>query len=229
MTTSGVTSFTMTTTQLAEQAFRILGKLAEGEAMTPRMYNDGKLALNLILKTMGTQDRLWLRTERTVTLLADTAAYALSPKPGRVLSVRRRTSGIDVPMEEFARQTYFDQPNKTVSSSIPIAWYYDSQATTGTLYVWPAPSAATAASVTLNLTYLRRIEDMVNPSDELDMPQEWLQAIAWMMASDLETQYPVNDARLAQKIDGRARELMAELDSWDTENDSLYFQPDYMP
>jgi hypothetical protein len=58
------------------------------------------------------------------------------------------------------------------------------------------------------------------------MPQEWLDPVIWMLADDLETEYPVNDARLAAKIERKAIEAKQVLDYWDTENASLYMQPD---
>lgn len=226
MATSGTVGFNLNAQQIVEKAFHILGKASEGEAMSPRMFDDGLSSLNLLLKTLGANERLWIKTERTLALVADQAAYTLTPKPGRVLSVRRNQNGRDVPMYEMARDTYFNQPTKTQSPSTPVSWYYDPQASTGTLYVWPAPSTVVSGQATLNLTYLRRIEDMVSTTDDLDMPQEWLQAISWNLANDLETEYPVNDARLATKIERKAAGLMAQLDNWDTEMASIYFQPE---
>jgi hypothetical protein len=227
MTTSGSVSFALNTSQLVEKAFHVLGKASEGEALTARMYEDGRSSLNLLLKTLNTMEHLWSKTERTLTLVDSTAAYILTPKPGRVLSVRRSYDGREVPLGEMSRQGYFDQPNKTVSPSTPVSWYYDPQTTTGTLYLWPAPSASVASLFTLNITYLRRIEDMISSNDDLDMPQEWLQAIVWNLANDLETEYPVNDARLAAKIERKAGILLGQLRGWDTEPASIFIQPDY--
>lgn len=232
MTTSGTTSYNLTTIELVEKAFHILGKASEGEAMTARMLSDGQSSLNLMLKTWGTMQHLWLKTERSVTLVADTAAYVLTPKPMRVLSVRRRTTSgtntIDVPLGEISRQEYFDQPNKTSSTSTPISWYYDPQSTTGTLYLWPAPSSTVVSTDTLQMTYLRRIEDVTNSNDDLDLPQEWLQAIAWNLANDLETEYPVTDTRLAVKIERKAAVLLGQLAGWDVEPSSIFIQPDVL-
>lgn len=235
MSTSGTISFNLSALQIIEKAFGRLGKGSEGESLVARMYEDGRSSLNLILKSnLGTMDHLFTRTERSVTLVADTASYVLTPKPGRVLSVRRRyTSGghtTDIPLNELSRQEYFDTPVKTTSPSVPNSWYYDPQTTTGTLYIWPAPSAATvSAGHSLQLTYTRRIEDMIGTGDDLDMPQEWLDPVIWLLADDLETQYPVNDSRLARKIEIKAAEARALLKSWDTEPASIYMQPEYRP
>lgn len=228
MSTSGTTSYSLTNLEIIEKAFHRLGKASEGESLTDRMYSDGKSSLNLILKRMGTNEHLWLKTERSVTLIASTASYALTPKPMRIISVRRRNtdSTIDTPMAQISRQEYYDLPNKTTSPTIPVSWYYDPQLSTGTLYVWPAPSSTTADDYTLELTYLRKIEDMTNTGNDLDMPQEWLDAIVWQLADDLETEYPVNDTRLAEKIERKAAQSLSALESFDTELTSIYFEPE---
>lgn len=227
MSTSGSIDFSLTSNQIIDKAFHRLGKASEGEAMSARMYEDGKSSLNLILKRLSASERLFLKTERSQALTASDADYVLTPKPMKVLSVRRRDSGNrDIPMREMSRQEYFDTPNKTVSPSTPVAWYFDPQTTTGTLYIWPAPSSTAATEYTLQITYLRRIEDMDNSGDDLDMPQEWLDPIVWLLADDLETEYPINDARLAQKVERKAIEAKATLDWWDTEGTSIFMQPD---
>lgn len=195
------------------------------------MLSDGISSLNLLLKTMGTMEHLWTKTERSLTLVANTAAYVLTPKPMRILSIRRRnTTGsnyIDIPMNEISRQEYFDEPVKTTSPATPVSWYYDPQSTTGTLYVWPAPATAIISSHTLMITYVRRIEDMTSSNNDMDLPQEWLQTIVWNLANDLETEYPVNDPRLATKIERRAAILMGQLSGWDNETASIFLQPEY--
>ena len=236
MTTSGTTAYTMTALEIIDKAFHRLGKASEGESLTARMYSDGLSSLNLLIKgpMLGTMEHLWTKTERSLTLVADTAAYVLTPKPGRVTSVRRRltvgTDYTDIPLYEMSRQEYFDMPVKTSSPSIPVNWYYDPQSTTGTLYLWPAPSSQSITDgYSLQLTYLRRIEDMTSTSDELDMPQEWIDGVVWLLADSLETEYPVNDPRLAQKIERYSREAKGLLKAWDTETASIYMQPETYP
>lgn len=227
MAVSGSTSFSRNANQIIDKAYHRLGKASEGEAISARMYEDGLSSLNLILKSkLGTTDRLFLRTNGSVTLVSGQGSYAQTSAL-RMMSVRRTDSNSDdTPMGELSRQEYFDLPNKVSSPSIPVSWYFDQQQASGTLYVWPAPSATAAADFTLSTTFLRRIGDMLSSSDDLDMPQEWLDPVIWMLADDLETEYPVNDARLAGKIERKAAEAKQILDYWDTESTSVFMQPD---
>lgn len=221
------TSFSMNALQMIDKAFRRIGKGSEGEAISPRMYEDGLSCLNLILKSkIGTSDHLSLRTEGTVSLVANQPSYPLS-SPLRVTSVRRlNSSGYEVPLNAYSREEYFDTPNKTASPSVPVAYYFDPQGASGTLYVWPAPDTSAVSEYTLKYTYLRRPNDMVGSTDALDMPQEWTDPLIWMLADDLEVEYPCNDARLAMKVSAKAAEGKALLSNWDTESTSIYVQPD---
>lgn len=226
MTTSGNPVFELTALEVIEQAFHKLGKASEGEAMTARMYGDGLSALNLMLKTMNADEHLWQMQERTLTMVAGQAAYTLTPKPLRVLSVRRMRQTIETPMNRLSRQVYFDQPNKTASPSIPVSYYYDPQQASGVLYLWPAPSAATIADYTINMTVVRRFDAVTSTGQTLDVPEEWQEAIVWGLADRLETEYPVNDSRLAGKVTAYAVATYNALRSWDNENASIMLQPD---
>ena len=228
VTTSGSTDFALTTDEIVEKAFNLLGVGSIGETLTARHYEDGRLSLNLMVKSWATSEHLWLRTERSVTLVAAQTSYTLTPKPMRVIEVRRKVtaSSIETPLTEWARAQYIEMPNKT-TASIPTAFYYDPQLAGGSLYIWPTASTSTAADMTLVLTYWRTIEDFDTAANNPDLPQEWLEAIVWNLAAALIAEYPVNDPSVAGRIDRRAALLLAQLQSFDTEPASLYLQPDW--
>lgn len=228
MAVSGSTDFNLVTNEIIEEACDLCGIGSEGEAISADIYARATRSLNLIVKAWSAGDHLWLRTQRSVTLVANQNSYALTPKPGRVVEVRRRNiaSQIDVPLMQWSQEEYLAQPNKSVAS-IPTAFYYNPQATAGTLYVWPAPSTSTASDFELQITYLRKIQDFDNSNDDADLPQEWLQALTYALAEQLAIKYMPNNPALVQMLTERAAMYKAHLDSWDTEPASLYLQPDY--
>lgn len=224
MSTSDVILWEPTTTQFVEWGFSILGVAQEGEALTPRMYQDGLRSLNGLIQSLSAYPHLFTATEGTVTPVASQAAYVVSPRALRVLECRYRLSGIDTPMTMFSRQEYFDQPNKTVSPSIPVNFYFDPQVSNGTLYLWPAPSAAFVASYSIHFTYLRFIDIQTASNQSLDIPQQWAEVIAYNLAKRLASQYPVNDPNLLRLILSQADETLARLAAWDNEPASLFMQ-----
>lgn len=225
MTTSGSTDFTLVTNELIDEAYDLIGVGSEGEAITADMYERARRSANLIVKSWNSQPHLWTRTVRSVTLLADTESYALTPKPMRIMGVRRRiTVGqLDTPLNEMSAQEYDDTPNKA-TSSIPVSYYYDPQVAVGTLFLWPRPSAATAAQMTLQVTYLRGIQDFDASTDDADFPQEWLEAFTAALAVPLARKYA--PGRL-QEATAYAGALFAQLKGFDNEPASLFLQPDY--
>lgn len=227
MSTSGSANYNLVANDIITEAFDLCGIGSEGEAITADMYVRAKRSLNLIVKTWGTSEHLWLRTSQSVVLMQGQASYSLSPKPMRVIECRRKvtSSGIETPLMEWARKTYSEQPNKT-TQSIPTAFYYDPQSTDGTLYVWPTASVGTATTMTVELTYLRRMDDFDNSNDDADLPQEWLQALSYSLAAELALKYGVNPV-VKGSIEKRAGILKAQLEGFDTEPASLFMQPDY--
>ncbi len=228
MTTSGIEAYELTTTSIIEWGFANLGVAQEGEALTPRMYTDGLRGLNGLIQTLSAMEHLWTATEQTLTLVADQAAYVVSPRALRVTMCRyRQPGGTDVPMMMFSRQEYYDQPNKLTSPSIPVNFYFDPKVDDGTLYLWPAPSAQTvAAGYTIRYDYVRFLDVMTATNQTLDIPQQWIEPIVWNLSKRLMTQYPVNDAGLATLVLSQAKEYWDRLMAWDNEPASLYMQPD---
>ena len=227
MTTSGTITYEPTVLEMIEGMFNILGVAQEGEALTPRMYADGLRAYNGLIQSWSAQPHLWTLVEGTVTLVGGQASYVVGPRALRITSCRYRRNGIDTPMTMFSRQEYFDQPNKTISPSIPVNFYFDPKVANGTLYLWPCPSATTAANYTVHFTYVRFL-DIVSAADQTaDLPQQWVEPIMWNGAKRLMTQYPVNDPNLMSLVLAQAAEYEGNLRSWDNEPASLFMQPDY--
>lgn len=226
MTTSGVTTYEPTTNEIIAWAFANLGVAQEGESLTARMYEDGLRALNGILQTFSSSPHLWTATEATLTLVANQPAYVLSPRALRVTSCRYRLNGIETPMTMWSRQEYLDQPTKVVSPSIPVNFYFDPKVASGTLYLWPAPSTATALQYDVRYDYIRFLEIQTASNQTLDIPQQWIEAVTWNLSRRLMAQYPVNDGNLANIIIATAGETLAALRAWDQEPASIFLQPE---
>lgn len=228
MTTSGAITYEPTTSEFITWGYNILGICQEGEAMTPLQYQNGLRALNGLIQTLSAFPHLWTAEEDTLAMVADTPSYVVSPRALRIVECRYRNiaSQIDVPMTMFSRQEYFDQPNKTTSPSLPVNFYFDPKVADGTLYLWPCPSATTAAQYEIHYTYQKFIEIQNATNQTLDFPQQWAEAIAYNLARRLMTQYPVNDPNLANEVRAQAGEYWARLTAFDNEIASLFMQPE---
>lgn len=229
MATSGTSAFSENVRQIITSALEEIGVISVGG--TPGAEDSTKAVetLNLMLKTWGASPdpKLWLLTEGSVTLLAATASYAL-PAARKVISVRKRTSGSDLPLIELSRQEYYDYPAKS-SAGMPFQWFFDPQRAVRTLYVINVPGTAEAASTTLPYTYLRLIEDISTLDDDFDIPVEWLEVLKFGLAARLALTYRkhLTDPNGAAEIKQHAQELYAQLSSYDDESASVFLQPSF--
>jgi hypothetical protein len=226
--TSGSVDFSETAREIITDALEDIGVCAIGAEPEAEDAEKARTKLGQMLKTWGTQERLWIKTEGSVTLVAATASYASSPVSlaRRVLGVRQRTSGNDVELRELSYSEYQALPNKTQTGT-PTAYMFDPQRSTRTLYVWPVPDTTIAAATTLKVSYLRVIEDVDSLDDDLDIPQEWLEAASASLAARLAIPYRVHltDPVGAQAITQRATTLYAQLTADSDEDASVFIQP----
>lgn len=222
MATSGSTDFTMNARQIITRAFRLTKIIGGTEDPTADQAETGEEVLNLLLKTWSAQEHLWIVTEGSQALTGGQASYSIAAAR-RMLSVRRRISSIDTPMQELSRQEYYDLPNKS-QQGMPINWYFDPQRATRTLYLWLTPSTATASTTTIHFTYLRVIEDIDALENDPDVPQEWLEALIYNLAARLGPEFGADENALP-RIEARAAALLSDLSSQDQEMASLYLQP----
>lgn len=225
MATSGSVDFSLTTNQAVNAALELVKatgiRIAAGSDDAAEALLHGELQV----KTWGIDERLWITTEASVALVASTASYSL-PLARRVTGVRRRTSSVDTELIPMSRSEYNAFPSKT-SAGMPYQYFFDPQRTTRTLYVINVPDATIAASTTLQYTYQRVIEDLDNLSNDIDIPQEWLEAFIYSLAARLLIPYGryVSDPASAAKIEARAAQLYAQLTASSEEETSVFFQP----
>lgn len=227
MATSGATDYALTSRGVITTALELCGALQVGETASSEDADLALKHLNLMLKTWGTDPKLFIEVEGSVTLLAATASYAGSPVSlaRRIVGARRRTSGIDTPLMPLSRQEYLDTPNKT-GAGMPVSFYFDPQRSTRTLHIWPVPTTAIAASTTVRIDYHRVIENSDSLDNDPDVPQEWLEAISYSLAARLSMIPGYSaDAQVRAEISARAQALYAQLSADSDESASVFFSP----
>jgi hypothetical protein len=238
MAVTGTTTFTVTRNQIIEAALRGLSVLEEGGQPSAAALENGSFALNLIMKKWQTNGiKLWTITELTLELDANVTTYTIGPdsgndlvtdKPLRLIqSFLRNTSVspyIDQPMQIISQQEYNLLGSK-FSTGTTNSVYYMPYATYGTVSVFLTPDTNTATNYELHLTVQRPIYDITNPNDNFDFPSEWFLALKWALMAELASDY---DKNLQDKAyyDSKAMMLQKELEDWDIEHSSTFFQPD---
>lgn len=178
----------------------------------------------------STSVTLTLGTTQTINQAANVYSFTTKlNKPYRIISARLRngfdygsySTENDLIMNPMSHAEYYDLPIKSINGSTPNQFYYDPQLDYGILNLWTRPMDC---SYRVHFTYERVMDDMTNPGDTFDLPQEWLDPIVWNLAVLLAPDF-AKEKKL-QAIAPMAEAMLKELLDFDAEQTGVSFQPD---
>jgi hypothetical protein len=212
MTVSNSIDVAYTAAQIVTMARRKLGIQAQEEPLEAADLLEGIDELNLMLKEWQTDGvYYWTMTEGTLTSQASEDAYTFQTAgdftivPLDIMHMRVTKNSVDLEMQEISREEYFRLPNKA-TTGFPTCWFYDRQRSTGVLYTWPC---ADSTSYTFNFTYRRVIMDVDASTDNLDLPQEWYNAIVYSLADRLSENLGFDNQKITLKAISSYEKLKA--------------------
>lgn len=222
MPLSGSTDFSINARELITQALRKMNVLGLTQALDADEAEDNRIELNMLLKGWARSGpHLWKKAEGSIPLVNATASYDLAAtlNPVRILSARYRdTAGRDLPMRLFTRQDYFDLPLKS-STGIPTQYYFDPQRGAPTIYVWPVKQTVTTE--TIRVTYQKRVDDIDDLSNDIDIPQEHFDTLLYAFAERRLDDYGI-EGEVAQRIIGRSQSLLASAQDFEREDEMIF-------
>jgi hypothetical protein len=199
---------------ICQDALRKIGVIAQDQAATANEMETARKALGRMLWSWQNRGYMLFSVASTSVAMSTSASYALVPRPLAVQSVRFKRSTVELPMTQLTREEYDTLPVKTTTGT-PTTWYYDRQVNSGTIYVWPL--LATATSETLEITYVRSLDDPELTADA-DFPVEWEDAVVYGLASRLSDDFMVN----VPNVIARAERELSQALAGDRE-ESIYF------
>lgn len=225
MATSGDITGNRTARQLITYALRLINVTAQSETPSADDSARGLVELDQMLKGWQRYEHIWRLTEGYITLVANTAAYSLTPRPYRIIDCRYRDSNsIDTIMTPMSRTEYFTLPDKTVTGT-PTQWWADYQRDTDSLYIWPLLNAIDGTTPEqVRITYQRRIEDAEDLDEDVDIRQQYLDVVGYNLAARLADSYGRAGGHI-DRIVARAEILKQEMLD-DDRGDFVQFVPD---
>lgn len=142
-------------------------------------------------------------------------------KPLRLLSVFRRNSDKkDTYIDVVSTDEYSELSDKFTDGVVnQVA--FNPERTYSTLYVWPQTDDV---SDIIGFWYHRPFEDFDASSDEPDFPQEWFLTIGYALAAHLGLTYSIPGSKQS-KLNQLAEYYKMEVEDWDQEDASVYFEP----
>ena len=116
-------------------------------------------------------------------------------RPLRIINAQYawRITDSEIPLIPFSQNEYFEQPDKSTQGATS-QYYYSPQLVSGDLYVWP--TAQSNLNV-LRMTYVRPLTVAVNNIDSPDFPDEWFEALGYLLATRIMDEYGVETERQA--------------------------------
>lgn len=232
MATSGITTWQLSQTQIITSALRKLVVIGDGQTATATQVSDALVALNAMLKTFQAEGMpLWAITEANIPLTA-TREYRLGigetiniPAPLKVTQaiLVDQLAVISRPLNIYTRYDYNLLPKDASTGSV-VNVCYEPENQKGNLLVWPTPDAYSIANTVVQITYQRPMDDMVTPTDTLDFPQVWSEAVIYGLAWRLSPEYgtPLADQKVLAQT---AQIFLDKALSFGTEEGSFYLQP----
>jgi hypothetical protein len=225
MPLSGSVDFNLNAREVITTTLRKMGVLGLAQSLDADEAEECRVELNTMLKGWQRHGpHLWKTLEGSIPLLASTASYNLfaTLNPLRIMSMRYRDANLrDLPMRLFTREEYFDMPLKT-STGIPTQYYFDAQRGAPTVYVWPLLVSVTTEVLTC--TYQKRMDDIDDLNNDVDITQENFDTLIYAFAARLLDSYGV-EGEVAKRIIQRSQALLESASGFDRE-DVVRFVPD---
>lgn len=181
MPTSGQTSGLYSVHQIVIAAMQDLGLLRAGDVPEPEDAEMAMERLNWMLKDWQASGcNLWRDTQGELDFIAGQASQPVVPRALDIIEARVvLPGGSERPLSRWEPEEYRLTPNKAARGT-PTCFMFDLGLNSGTLTLWPVPSAET----TVRFTYARVIEDVTALSQSVDVPQEWTKAVWKNLAAD---------------------------------------------
>lgn len=134
------------------------------------------------------------------------------------------TSPTEIPLSRMNRDQYTNLPNKTSTSSRPLQYWLDRQALSPVLTLWPVPNAAAETSQIVVWAH-RHIMDVGTLTQEVEVPQRWLNAITSALASRVAREIVEADPAIIPMLDSDAAIAMNKAQTEERDNSPIMWQP----
>lgn len=211
MTTSGTYAFgTSEQIDIIDEAYERIGR--NPASITSQDQLSATRSLNYLFSDWANNGpNLWEVDLVTLPLVAGQREYTLDPQTVYILQVYTRTlSGgqtQDLMIQGISRAEYAAIPQKGQTGQRPTQFYFQ-RTITPSLFLWPVPQDNT---VTLYYYRMKIQQDAGSPTDSLDIPNRWMEAIASGLAAKLAVKFaPDRLVTLQQMADAAYSRAIAE-------------------
>jgi hypothetical protein len=123
----------------------------------------------------------------------------------------------DTVLTQFNRTEYAQQPNKYVQGR-PTNFYFD-KTINPSITLWPAPSSEFDQ---VTLWRHRFVQDVGTLTQQIEVPQQWMEAIIWQLAARLAYELPGIDSARRGEVIQASQAFIQEAELGETDNAPIY-------
>lgn len=127
----------------------------------------------------------------------------------------------DIPLAPLNRDTYFALPNKQFQSERSLQYWYN-KGVEQSIYLWPIPQDSFQC---FQIVIEQQVQDVGSLSNELYVPNRWLNAIQSMLSHKVAKQLPGVDLARIQYLEAQANQDLVDAGNGEEDNAPIYFQP----
>lgn len=199
-------------TNLAKRSLAMLGVFGEGQTLESYQGEQARLTINNMFEQWNLEGlTVYNHFTASFPTVAGTASYTIgtggdinTARPMQIDRMYIRDNGTDYAIEEISYQDYAELSDKSTQSSLPYAFYYETQFTLGRIYLYPVPSAVK----TVYYVTPKPFTAVSSMSDSVSYPDGYGKAIEMNLAVELSVFYP---GRMSGELAVKAKEAKDSL------------------
>lgn len=192
--TTTVTAFTFnpTVASFVDEAFERCG--IDPAKLQVRHLRSARRSLGLLFAEWDSKEvKLWAVDEQTQALALGDPSYVAADGTIAILEMMVRRSGIDTPVMPMSRSDYAAIPTKT-SRGLPTRYYLERLAIPQ-YTLWQVPENSTDV---LHYWRVRRMSDVGDPANTLDVTNRWFEPLVAGLASRLAVKFAPDRLQMLQ-------------------------------
>lgn len=130
----------------------------------------------------------------------------------------------EIPLARMNRDDYTNLPNKSFQSNRPLQYWFDRQVNQPVMRLWPVPNAQ-AEVYQIVLWRQRYIMDVGSMTQELEVPQRWMEAIVSMLAAKMAWELADTDPQMIPMLESKAAQALNIAQMEERDNSPMMIAP----
>lgn len=189
---------------IIDRACRLLGAVESGESATAAESADALIAMNALLDSWTNERNLvYSLSDVSHAMVVGDSSYTIvsagdfnTARPVEIQRAYMTISDVDYPVHICTEAEWFAITDKTTTGDLVEKVWYNPTMSSGTLNVWPVPSATN----TLHLVLWTPITAIAAVGTTIALPNGWERALAYNLAIEIAPEFHTEPSASVKRI-----------------------------